>query len=261
MALTSPQNPLLQRVRRAVESGRPLEDGCVAAEGPRLLSEALASRWKVEHIFYSPQALERHKNLLADAQRQGIEMIEVAGRAFKALSDTEQNQGILTLLRPHRFTWPDLLASAGPLVIIDGIQDPGNAGAIIRSTEAFRGAGVAFTEGCVRISNGKLLRAAAGSLFRLPVLENLPRAEIIGELRAAKRAIYALAAKATQCLQATPLTGCVALVVGGEGAGVSQLLLEASQPLSISTQGVESLNAAIACSIALFESARQRDLA
>jgi len=254
MPLTSPHNPQLQKVRRAVETGRPLEDGVIAAEGPHLLAEALSGSWQVEHVFYSPAARERHQELLAQVLRRRIETTEVAERPFKSISDTEQNQGLVALLRAPLFTWSAFRPEA-PLVILDSIQDPGNAGAIVRSAEAFGAAGLAFTSGCVRISNGKLLRAAAGSLFRLPFLENLSAAEIVRNI--GKRSLFALTAHGRVSLAETDLRQPFALVVGSEGRGVSEAFLKASQTLSIPTQGVESLNAAIACSIALFEARRQ----
>jgi len=255
MPLTSPHNPQLQKVRRAVETGRPLEDGAVAAEGPHLLAEALLSNWRVEQVFCSPRALDRHQDLMAQVSRRRIEITEVAERPFKSISDTEQNQGLLALLRPPAFTWAQVLKADGPLVILDGLQDPGNAGAIVRSSEAFGAAGIAFASGCVRISNGKLLRAAAGSLFRLPFLENLSSAEIIRNI--GKRSLFALTAKGRASLAETDLKKPFALVVGSEGRGVCEAFLNASETLSIATQGVESLNAAIACSITLFEAQRQ----
>jgi TrmH family RNA methyltransferase len=260
MPLLSRQNPLLQRLRRAVETGRPLDDGTVAAEGPHLLQEAMNSGWAIHQIFCSDERSERHEALLSAAAQRHIEVTEVAQRVFKSLSGTEQDQGIVFLIQPRAFGWRDLFKSTGPLVILDGIQDPGNAGAIVRSAEAFGASGVAFTEGCVRISNGKLLRAAAGSLFRLPYLENQPRAEIVSQVHAAKRTLFSLVATGSQSLLTASFREPFALAVGSEGAGVSPPLANAGQMLSIPTQKVESLNAAIACSVALFEAARQNYL-
>jgi TrmH family RNA methyltransferase len=257
MPLTSPRNPQLQKIRRAVETGRPLEDGTIAAEGPHLLEEALGGNWQVEQIFCSPPARQRHAALVLKASRRRIEMTDVTEQAFESLSDTEQNQGFLALLRPPEFTWTNLLKSPGPLVILDGIQDPGNAGTIVRSCEAFGASGIAFTQGCVRISNGKLLRAAAGSLFRLPFLENLPVSEILKQAEMSKRPLFSLAANGRASLLETDLRRPFMLAVGSEARGVSEALLKASLSLSIPTHGVESLNAAVACSVALFEARRQ----
>ncbi len=258
MLLTSSHNPLLQKLRRAVELGRPLETGAIAAEGPHLIAEALGSRWTIEQIFCSTNALERHSNLLSAPALRNIEMTEVSERAFKSVADTEHDQGVIALVRPRSFGWSDVLGSSGPVVILDGIQDPGNAGAIFRSAEAFGASGVALVSGCVRISNGKFLRAAAGSLFRLPFIDNVQHSEVIEQTKVSNRRLYSLAAKARAAITEEHFSQPFALVVGSEGSGVSQELCAASQALSIPTRGVESLNAAVACSVALFEAARQR---
>ena len=259
MPLTSTKNPLIQKVRRAIADGRPMEDGCVVAEGPNLLAEALRGTWGVEHILCSSECRGQHSKLLDEANGRGIEIDEVAGRAFEAMSGTEKSQGVLCLMRPRLFGWSDVLGGSGPVVILDGIQDPGNAGAIVRSTEAFGGAGVVLTEGCVRVSNGKFLRAAAGSLFRVPYVENVSRDDVVRGLAEGGRTIFSLAAKGAESLFKRELRGEFAVVVGSEGGGISEPLEKASRGLSIPTRGVESLNAAIACSLALFEAARQRE--
>ena len=258
MSLTSTHNPIVQKLRRAVETGRPLENGLIAAEGPHLAEEAIGSRWRVHQIFYTAKGMERHQPLLFNACQKRIEVTELSERAFQSVSGTEQNQGIISLLAPRTFAWNDVLQSCGPLVILDGIQDPGNAGAIIRSAEAFGAAGIVLTEGCVRISNGKLLRAAAGSLFRLALLDTRSPTEILAEISSAKRSLFALAASGALSLFDVALNEPFALVVGSEGAGVSPLMLAAAQTLRIPTRSVESLNAAIACSIMLYEAARQQ---
>jgi TrmH family RNA methyltransferase len=257
MPLSSLQNPQIQKVRRAVETGRPLENGAIAAEGPHLLAEALDSAWQVAQVFCSETARNRHPELFLRVLENQIEVTEVAERAFKTMSDTGQTQGVVALLLPRAFSWSELLTASGPLVILDGVQDPGNAGTIIRSTEAFGGGGVLFTEGCVRISNGKLLRAAAGSAFRLPFLEGLSIAEIVRHIKTGGRKIFSLTASGRIPLPEADLRAPFALVTGSEGRGVSEGFLAASETLAIPTRGVESLNAAIACSVALFEAARQ----
>lgn len=261
MSITSPQNPLLAEIRRAVDSGRPLGDGSIAAEGPHLLSEALNSPWRVQHVFCSVEMVEKHRSLLDAAVlggHQRIEVTEVGTRAFKSMSDTEQTQGIVSLIQPRRYAWQDMTRSDAPLVILDGIQDPGNAGAIVRSAEAFGCSGVILTEGCVRISNGKLMRASAGSIFRLPFLENYQRKRLISEIQLLDRTMFALSPDAEHSVFDTKLDYGFALVVGSEGKGLSPELRNAGQGLCIPTESVESLNAAVACSVTLFEAARQR---
>ena len=258
MSLTSSQNPLLKKVRSAVEFGKPTEEGLVAAEGPHLLAEALTGCWQVARVFYASEAKDRHASLLSKAGELDVELIEVNGQAFKSIRHTEHTQGIVTLLLPREFGWRDLLSGSGPLVILDGIQDPGNAGSILRSIEAFSGAGVALTRGCVRISNGKLLRAAAGSVFRLPFLENLSVDEVIDQVAGAGRKLFSLNSHAGVPINEALFEGPVALVVGSEGGGITAEFDSASTAISIQTRKVESLNASIACSIALYEIDQQR---
>ncbi len=144
------------------------------------------------------------------------------------------------------------------VVILDGIQDPGNAGTIVRSAEAFGASGVVFLKGCSRVANGKLLRATAGSIFRVPFLEGVSVFQLATYLRASQLNLYALAASGEASLAHANLRAPCGLVVGSEGAGVSPELLSGAQTLRIPTSNVESLNAAIACSIALFEAQQQR---
>ena len=260
MPLTSSQNPLLRKIRRAVLSGRATDDGLIATEGPHLLAEAMDSPWRVQMIVCSDTGFERHQTLVDAASTRHIQITQVSDRAFKSISDTEQNQGILSLLQPRAFTLATLLAAPGPLVILDNIQDPGNAGTVLRSIEAFAGCGAVFVVGCVKIANGKLLRAAAGSVFRLPFVENISAVEIIRTLQTVQRPLFSLVADGPTSLANTCLTGEFALVVGSEGRGLSDIFIEASQRISIYTCGVESLNAATACSIALYEATRQAGL-
>lgn len=257
MVVTSPKNSLLQAVRRAASRGVPAE-GWVVAEGPHLLDEALRGTWPIHRIIATPSASEKWAELISQSHAP---VTLVDNHAFSATASTETAQGILLLLYPRVWQWPDLLGGERLVVVLDELQDPGNAGAIIRSAEAFGAGGVVLSKGSVQIANSKLIRAAAGSLFRLPVLSAIAASEALAELATAQFAIYGLAGGARQSLAAADLRRPSAIFVGNEGAGLSEPVLAAAQLLSIPTRGVESLNAAIACSIALFEARRQRGLA
>ncbi len=233
-----------------------MPDGTIVAEGPHLLEEARRSSWTVEQIFHTSSAAERFSGLLDGDE--GL-ITQVAERTFAAIASTETTQGVLALVRPRLWTWADITAGKQALaVVLDGIQDPGNVGTIIRSAEAFGASGAVLSEGCARVSNGKVLRAAAGSLFRLPFLEGVARREIRSGLKTAGLRVYALAGKGKLPLANCDFGRACALVAGNEGAGVSEDFLGAAEPVRIPTARVESLNAAVACSIALFEAARQR---
>lgn len=246
----------MQAIRRAAAAGRPTEEGLIVAEGPHLLEEALRSEWQIEQVFATERAQSRYSQLFA---RVNAEIVEVSERAFASTAATETPQELLALLRPRTWSWNDLLGSSALVLVLDGIQDPGNAGTIVRSAEAFGASGLVFLTGCVRVANGKLLRAAAGSLFRVSFLEGIAIEEFIEHARLDDLPVYALVKGASATLDDADLQSRCAMAVGSEGSGMSRELLAAAQAVSIPTTKVESLNAATACSIALFEAHRRRN--
>jgi TrmH family RNA methyltransferase len=209
----------------------------------------------VQHIYTTPAGRHLHAAVLGNAEAK---IREVSARAFRSLSATETTQEIVALLQPPHWSWTDLRSRAGVILVLDGIQDPGNGGTLVRSAEAFGAAGVIFLEGCVRIANGKFLRATAGSIFRLPFLEGISRAEMIAKSIDNQLRLYALAANSRVSLAHADFTLPCAVIVGSEGQGISNEIRAGAQTIAIPTSNVESLNAAIAGSIALFEAARQR---
>ena len=253
VALTSTHNPRLQEIRKAAKAGRRTPDDLIVAEGPHLLEEVLGSAWRVEQIYGTAEALGRHAGLLRQASAP---VTEVSARGFASMAGTETSQGLLALVRPRCWTWDDVVAGRALVVVLDAVQDPGNVGTIIRSAEAFGASGIVLTEGCARVSSGKVLRAAAGSLFRLPFVEAVGRATVLKQLTALR--LYALDAAGRTSLIDVDLSVPCALLVGNEGAGVAGELLSRVESISIPTSRVESLNAAIACSLVLWEAARQR---
>jgi len=247
----------LQDVRRAARTGRPTDDGWVVAEGPHLLDEALCGEWPIQQVFATTLGKRQHEKLLS---RVEAEVVEVSQRAFESLAGTESTQGIMAALLPRSWTWNEVLGGRTLLVVLDGVQDPGNAGTLMRSAEAFGATGIVYLAGSVRISNGKLLRAAAGSAFRIPFLQEVSRTELIQQLHEKEILPYSLSANGSVSLLKADLMCPLALITGGEGGGISAEVAAQTQMLSIPALKVESLNAAVACSIALFEAARQRRL-
>jgi TrmH family RNA methyltransferase len=254
--LTSAKNPFLESVRRAARAGRPMEDGSLAIEGPHLVAEAIGADCRIQRIVTTAAGRERYAHLLG---RSEAPITEVSARAFAATASTETAQEILALVDWHAATWSKLAKPRALIVALDGVQDPGNAGTIVRSAEAFGASGLVLLEGSVRVANGKFLRATAGSIFRLPMLECVSRAEFLDHTRSLGLVLYALSAQSGTFLADADLRSPCAVVVGSEGRGVSAELLGAARAVSIPARKVESLNAAVACSVALFEAARQRE--
>ncbi|MDQ2947903.1 MAG: RNA methyltransferase [Acidobacteriota bacterium] len=255
MQITSSRNPAMQDIRRAASSGRATEDGLIVAEGPHLLEEAIHGAWSIERIIATSAACERHSRLIENADAI---VTEVSERAFAAAATTETTQGLIALLRPRDYVWRDLTGHPTLLLVIDGVQDPGNAGTIVRSAEAFGATGIVFLTGCVRVANGKFLRATAGSILRMPFIEGASLAELNQFTADGRLPLYALTASGDVSVTSVDFKKACAMAVGGEGAGASKELLRSATSVSIPAPKVESLNAAVACSIALFEAARQR---
>jgi TrmH family RNA methyltransferase len=251
------KNHFLQEVRRAANKGKPTGDGLYIAEGPHLTEELLRSKWTPAKLICTPATAPIWERL---ARSASVEMIVVSQRVFESIAATETSQGIMALAQPPQWQWKDLLGDPTFLVVLDGIQDPGNAGTILRSAEAFGATGVVLLKTSVRLSNGKLMRASAGSIFQVPLCEMLDSGEFLKQARGAGLRLFSLDAAGRHLLSSTHFADPCAVIVGGEAKGVSSNLLEASEKIAVKTHRVESLNAAVACSIALYEASRQRQM-
>ncbi|MDQ2711692.1 MAG: RNA methyltransferase, partial [Acidobacteriota bacterium] len=207
------------------------------AEGPHLLEELLRSPWNPEEVLCTPLAQSRFSELLA---RVDAPVTTVAERAFASIATTEATQGILALTRPRKWTWEDVTGRDALVVILDTIQDPGNVGTIARSAEAFGASGIILASGCARVSNGKVLRAAAGSFFRTPYIEAAAPQQILGHLSLTNLKVYGLAANGTMPISQADFKCASAVLVGNEGAGLNSNSWPGANLLSIPTTGVES---------------------
>ena len=252
-SITSPANPLIRDVRRAIARNERTEDGLCIAEGFHLLEEALRGGCEVPVVLKSESARLAHE---PDADR----IIELPDALFQSIASTETTQGVMALVRPPEWTVEQLFRGTSLVAILDGIQDPGNAGTIVRAAEAFGATGVLFLKGTASPYNPKMLRASAGSLFRVPFAAGLSASVARAELLKHRVAIYAaMPYTGTQKLAgATDFVRTCAIIAGSEGRGVSKELHGIAEEVAIPTTGVESLNAAVAASILLYEACRQR---
>lgn len=221
-------------------------EGLALAEGPHLLEEALRANAEVQAVIVAESAR-------TDIGSSHIRVLRVSDATFAGLASTESPQGILALVRPPKWALTDLLRDPALIVVLDGIQDPGNAGAILRAAEAFGATGVVLLKGSVNPYNPKCLRASAGSIFRLPLVASVTVLDL-------PVALYAADPRATKLIADADLRSPCALVVGSEGRGVSPELAARAMGLRIPTSQVESLNAAVATGILLYEARRQRGI-
>ena len=259
--LSSPANPLLKDVRRAVLRGALTEGGYCVAETFHLLEEALRSGCEV-HTVLAVESAQRSVEARV-RQRKHVRVLGVPDALFQKISATETSQGVIALVRPPEWEPARLLAGNSLIVAMDGVQDPGNAGTIVRAAEAFGATGVMFLKGTASPFNPKTLRASAGSLFRVPFVYGLDGSAALASWEAFRLDIYAAVpqdGRGTRLLTETDLTRKCALVIGNEARGVSPELRGSAVSLSIPTAGVDSLNAAMAAAILLYEARRQRSL-
>lgn len=254
--LTSEKNPLLKEIRRAVSRGSLTPSGLLVAETFHLVEEALRSSCEVPAVLCAQSVRTQVDRFTA--HHPTLRVLTLEDALFEKLSATETSQGVMALVRPREWPLPQLLTPPTLLVILDGIQDPGNAGTILRAAEAFGATGLLLVKGSVNPYNPKAVRASAGSIFRLPLAAAVDPALVLTTLAQHGLNAYAAMPGAGPALHQTDLTGNVALIIGSEGHGVSPQLRTAARDLRIPTTGVESLNAAMAAAVLLYEARRQR---
>jgi TrmH family RNA methyltransferase len=266
--ITSAANPLLKDVRRAMARGSLTEQGWCVAETFHLLEEALQSDCEVKVVLAAESVRGAVESRVG--RRAGVKVVVVPDAVMHKISATETSQGVVTLVRPPEWTFDQLLRGRALVVALDGMQDPGNAGAIMRAAEAFGSSGVIFLKGSVSPYNPKTLRASAGSLFRVPFIHGMDAAAMLAAFeqsgsRQEKTRLYAAVparqGKAARAPAEVDFTASCALIIGNEARGVGPELRAAAAAISIPTAGVESLNAAMAAGILLYEARRQRSAA
>src|SRR5580692_10671158 len=210
----SEKNPLLKEIRRAASRGELTADGLAVAEGFYLLEEALGSRREIPVVIAAENVLATVATHLRGLKQTRV--VAVSEAAFAHLATTETPQGVIALVRPPQWTLDQLVRGKPLVVVLDAVQDPGNAGAIVRAAEAFGATGVAFLKGSVNPYNPKCLRASAGSAFRLPVVSALEESLLIAALEQRRATLFAALPRAEKLISEADLTGNCALVIGSE---------------------------------------------
>ena len=237
--------------------------GLALAEGVRLLEEALATGMPIRGAAASPalESTTRGQALKAALDERGIRIEAVSEAELETLADTEHPQGVVAVIEPKRWALEDIRVNAGAVVLaLDGVQDPGNVGTMLRSALGLGAAGVVALKGTADLTNSKVIRAAMGASFRLPAATATPE-ELIAWARLQQIELWVAdtSGEAVERMRGRNQNRrAVALVVGNEGAGVSPSIDQAGDrriaiPLA---RGVESLNVAVAAGILLYEVTR-----
>ena len=257
----SPTNSLLKVYRRALAKGTTRE-GWLAVEGPFLVEEALAAAPAVRthSVLVAESAGAKFAHLVErlPAEAEGVEVLD---RLFEQVAQTQNPQGIAALVELPTYNLETILAGRNLLLLVAcGLQDPGNLGTLIRSAAAFGASALLTLHETVSPFNPKAVRSSAGAIFHLPVLVGLAVNELVHRLRAARVRIIAADRHSRASLDQADLKGSLAIMVGREASGLSpEITREASLLLSIPIRpGMDSVNAATAAGVFLYEAARQR---
>ncbi len=238
------------------------KDGLFLAEGIRLCEMVADSGWPIRFALVTEALLENERGgALAEKLAELTEVCLVSSQIFLKAAGTEQPQGILLVVEQKIYSLQELQAGENPLyVVLDGVQDPGNVGTIIRTADAAGADGVFLTKGAADVFSDKAVRSTMGSLFHLPIIAGLKAEEVAAFAREQGCSLLVTALDETaKPLYGRNLARPIMLAFGNEGNGVSAELLSAGEKTYIPmVGGAESLNVGVSAAVALFEALRQR---
>jgi TrmH family RNA methyltransferase len=246
-------SPKLVQLRKAVRQGELTADGLLPVEGPILLEEAHRSGIDVVDIFIRRGA----RTSIAPLNQT----YEIPPDVFKTIQETESSQGVLAIVRPRDFTLDDVISTPPALIVVLGrLQDPGNVGTTLRVAEAFGATGCVALRGTASFYNSKVVRASAGSVFRLPHVGGIDFGELVVTLKEKNIRIVGTSPTSESSIESWDWRTPTALLVGNEGSGLNaEELKYCDAVLRIPhSETVESLNSAIAAAVILYEASKQR---
>ena len=228
-------------------------DGLLPVEGPILLEEAQRSRIDVVDVFV--------RSGTRISLSSTTQIYELPNDVFKTIQETEHSQGIIATVRPPQFSVSEVLSKSPALLVVLGrLQDPGNVGTILRISEAFGATGCIALSETASFHNGKVVRASAGSLFRLPHIQGIDLGQIAGAFKSRNIRLVGTAPASESSIEKWAWPTPTAVLIGNEGSGLTgEELGYCDTVLRIPhNAAVESLNSAIATAVILYEASKQR---
>ena len=257
--ITSRQHPIVKEFRELARGDRDL----MLLDGWHLLGEAARAQLPVEKIAICGPPSSAEQRVIDRLRRHGAQIVDVSGTVLNALSPVNAPTGVVASARRPAVDQTSIVTPPPALVLAaTGLQDPGNAGAIIRSAAAAGATGVVLDESSADPWGWKALRASMGSAFHLPVLRTRTLTALINEWRAAGIRITATVPRDGTPMHQHDFTPPTALLLGGEGPGLPDALISSADArVTIPMHGgIESLNAAVAAALLLYEAQRQRSV-
>ena len=253
--ITSTSNIQVKTVINLLKkSGERKKSGLFVIEGLRIFMEAPAAL--VHRIYASESFIAAHGKLL-----DGFEYETVSDNVFRQMSDTRTPQGILAIMKMPAYNIPDITSAKNPMIIVlENIQDPGNLGTIFRTAEAAGATGIVLSKDCVDLYNPKVIRSTMGAIFRIPFIYTDDLKGTIDELKREGITVYAAHLKGENSYDMEDYKTACAFLIGNEGNGLTEETAAcADRKILIPMEGgAESLNAAVASAVLMFEAGRQR---
>ena len=255
--ITSTSNIQVRELLRLQKKSREREKaGVFIVEGPRMAAEIPQERivkLYISESFRAKCAKEKDDRFSRSAE-------EMSDTVFAHVSDTKTPQGILAVVRRMEYTTEDILGENPHVLVLENIQDPGNLGTIFRTAEAAGATGIVLSKDCVDLYNPKVIRSTMGAVLRLPFIYTDDLKGTIDELKREGITVYAAHLRGQNCYDEEDYRTACSFLIGNEGNGLTEEIAAcADRKILIPMEGsAESLNAAVASAVLMFEAGRQR---
>ncbi|MDD5021513.1 MAG: RNA methyltransferase [Endomicrobiaceae bacterium] len=248
MFIESADNKIIKQIISLSDKKTRDELKLFVVEGKKQVCE-IPKDWKIEYVVLTD------KNIKIDCAKNYY----ITEKIFKKISDTTTPQGVLAVVQKQTYSIDNVLsAQKGVFIIIDTLQDPGNLGTIIRTAHAYNINGIFISKNSIDAFSSKVVRSTMGSIFKVPVFQECDMDLLINKFKENKIKTYALELRADKFVSDIKFENKVAIVVGNESKGISDTVLKNVDSIKIKMfTEIDSLNASVACSIAVYEISKQ----
>lgn len=262
ITITSSSNPIIKEIKTLHRKRERWTKRLFIAEGIKMVEEIVDKGYEAKYLIYTESLFDiKGGKELYEKIKHLKNLIIIPEKLFAEITDVETPQGIMAILPFREISLNDILVKENPFIILlDRVQDPGNLGTIIRTADAFGVNGIIVSEGSVDVYNPKVVRATMGSLFRMSICHTDDSISTIKELKNRGINIYSTSLQGNRFIHEVDFRLPSLLIIGNESRGVSNELLDMADMLVKIPMvgGAESLNAAVASSIIMYEALRQR---
>ncbi|MBO5177918.1 MAG: RNA methyltransferase [Lachnospiraceae bacterium] len=258
--ITSTSNVQMKEITALLKKSKERkEKKAFVIEGRKMFEEICQDKTKVIKAYFA----ESYVNAgYAEEAMKEVPYEIVADSVFNSMAETVTPQGVLAIVRMPEYSLEDMISDAGTLVLLENLRDPGNLGTIIRTAEAAGVSGVILSKESVDIYNPKVIRSTMGAVYRVPFLYVDDFLALLQDLRAREVRLLAAHLKGKKTFDKADYSGKVGILIGNEANGLSEEASElANEKVLIPMAGsVESLNAAVAAALLMYEAFRNQKL-